>query len=371
MVNSTSTVDARDRQTAIIDSIDQATPRWLTGALKAAGVLRQGEVTGLTSDLMNVGQLGLVARLSLCYDGAEPGAPLTVMLKLPSTDAGRRGFGVTLGLYEAEVEFYRQIAPTVSVRVPLVYHADIEPETGRFTLLLEDLSATAAPGDMIAGGNVEQAAQALDALTALQAPRWSDPSLATLKWLASSERTKTLFAGVEPMLPGFLERFADRLDSRDVALVEQVSRRANSWAMRTAQGRKAVLHGDYRMENVFFPIEPDQAVTVIDWQTAQLGPPLVDVSYYLGSCLSLENRRCHERNLLQRYQDGLVSRGVTDFSFDDAWESYRWCAFYGLMLAIPFAAQLERSDRGDALFAGRVAAYVHQVRDLGSTELLE
>jgi hypothetical protein len=37
MVNSTSTVDARERQTAIIDSIDQATPRWLTGALKAAG----------------------------------------------------------------------------------------------------------------------------------------------------------------------------------------------------------------------------------------------------------------------------------------------------------------------------------------------
>lgn len=370
MIDSTSTVDARDRRTAIIDSVGQATPRWLTGTLKAAGVLRQAEVTELTSELMNVGQLGLVARLSLGYDGAEPGAPLTVMLKLPSADAGSRGLGVTLGFYESEVGFYQQIAPTVSVRVPLVYHADIEPDTGRFTLLLEDLSATAAPGDMIAGGTVEQAAQALDALTALHAPRWSDPSLAALKWLANPKRLQTFFAGVEPMLPSFLERFGDRLDRRDVALVEQVSPHANSWAARTAEGRKAVLHGDYRMDNVFFPTWPDQPVAVIDWQATQLGPPLVDVSVYLGGCLSLEDRRCHERELLRRYQDGLVSRGVTDFSFDDAWESYRWCAFYGLMLAIPFAVQLERTDRGDALFAGMVTAYAHQVRDLGSMELL-
>ncbi|AFJ34707.1 phosphotransferase [Mycobacterium sp. MOTT36Y] len=371
MVNPTSTVDAQRRRTAIIDSLDQATPAWLTGTLQAAGVLHQGEVTEVTSELMNVGQLGLVARLNLAYDSMESDAPSSVMLKLPSTDAGSRGLGVTLGFYEAEVGFYQQIAPTVRVRVPLVYQADIEPETGRFTLLLEDLSSIAAPGDMIAGGTVEQAAQALDGLTTLHAPRWSDPRLAALTWLAEPQRLQNFFAGVEPMLPSFLERFGDRLDSRDVALAEQVAPHANSWAERTNQGRKTVLHGDYRMDNVFFPTVPDQPAAVIDWQAAQLGPPLIDVAVYLGGCLSLEDRRGHERDLLQRYQDGLVSGGVKDFSFDDAWASYRWCAFYGFMLSIPMAVQLERSDRGDALFAGMFAAYAHQVRDLDSMELLK
>jgi Phosphotransferase enzyme family len=371
MVNPTSTVDAQHRHTAIIDSIDQATSAWLTNALQAAGVLREGEVTEVTSELMNVGQLGFVARLNLAYDSAESNAPPAVMLKLPSNDAGSRGLGMTLGFYEAEVGFYQQIAPTVRVRVPLVYHADIEPETGRFTLLLEDLSSVAAPGDMIAGGTVEQAAQALDGLTALHAPRWSDPSLAELTWLANPQRLQNFFAGVEPMLPSFLERFGDRLDTRDVALAEQAAPHANSWAARATHGRKTVLHGDYRMDNLFFPTGPGQPVAVIDWQAAQLGPPLIDVSVYLGGCLSLEDRRVHERDLLRRYQNGLVSGGVTDFSFDDAWESYRWCAFYGFMLSIPMAIQLERSERGDALFAGMFAAYAHQVRDLGSMELLK
>jgi hypothetical protein len=52
------------------------------------------------------------------------------------------------------------------------------------------------------------------------------------------------------------------------------------------------------------------------------------------------------------------------------WESYRWCVFYGLMLSVPFSVQLERTERGDALFAGMVRSYAQQARDLESMELL-
>jgi len=360
----------RPPTTRIVDSVDDITADWLTGALHHAGCLDEGRVVSFRSEVMSIGQLGMVARLTLAYEGAGPDAPPTAMVKLPSKDAGSRATGVALGIYESEVRFYQEIAPIVDIRAPRLYWADIEASTGRFTLLLEDLSATGAPGDMIAGGTPDQAARALDALVGLQAPHWSDPALREKDWLAHPSRNQTFFAAVEPALPLFLQRFGDRLDSEDVQFVEQVVPFADAWAAQMTVGPTVVLHGDYRMDNIFFPHDPAAAVAAFDWQATRLGPPLVDVSVYLGGCLSLQDRRRHERELLRQYHDGLLSRGLTGFSFDDVWESYRWCVFYGLLLSVPFSVHLERTERGDALFAGMVHSYAQLARDLGSKELL-
>jgi hypothetical protein len=351
----------------IVDSVDDITTAWLTDALHLDG----GRVTSFTSELMSVGQLGSVARLTLTYEGAGPNVPPTAMVKWPSKDAGSRAIGVTLGVYEGEVRFYQEIAPTVGIRVPGTYWADIESSTGRFTLLLEDLSEIGAPGDMIAGGTLDQAARALEALVNLQAPRWSDPALREMDWLAHPSRSQNFFGGVAPALPLFLERFGDRLDSEDIAFVEQVVPYANAWGTRMSAGPSVVLHGDYRMDNILFPHDTTAPVAVFDWQATSLGPPLVDAAVYLGGCLSSEDRRRHERDLLRHYHDGLTAQGVTGFTFDDVWESYRWCIFYGLMLSVPFSVQLERTERGDALFAGMVRSYTQQARDLESMELLK
>ena len=180
-----------------MDSVDDITPGWLTDALRQTGHLTEGRVTSFQSELMSVGQLGLVARLTLNYEGAGSDVPPTVMVKLPSEDSGSRTIGVTLGVYEGEVRFYQEIAPTVGIRVPQLHWAGIESSTGRFTLLLEDLSGIGDPGDMIAGGTPDQAARALDALVDLQAPRWSDPTLREKDWLAHPSRNQNFFAGVE------------------------------------------------------------------------------------------------------------------------------------------------------------------------------
>jgi hypothetical protein len=356
--------------TRIVDSLDEIATDWLTDALREAGFLDEGRVASFSSELMSVGQLGLVARLTLTYEGAGPDVPPSAMLKLPSKDDGSRAVGVALGIYEGEVRFYQEIAPTVGIRVPRLHWADIESSSGRFTLLLEDLSGAGAPGDMIAGGTPDQAARALDALVDLQAPRWSDPALREKDWLAHPSRNRNFFAAVEPALPRFLERFGDRLHSDDMEFVEQVVPHANAWAAQMTVGPTVVLHGDYRMDNMLFPHDPAAPVAVFDWQATRLGPPLVDVAVYLGGCLTLEDRRRHERELLSQYHDGLVSRGVTGFAFNDVWDSYRWSVFYGLMLSVPFSVQLERTERGDALFAGMVRSYAQQARDLKSMELL-
>ena len=98
----------RPPTTRIVDSVDDITADWLTEALHQAGCLDQGRVASLGSELMSVGQLGLVARLTLSYDGAGPDVPPTAMVKLPSKDAGSRAVGVALGIYESEVRFTKR-----------------------------------------------------------------------------------------------------------------------------------------------------------------------------------------------------------------------------------------------------------------------
>lgn len=49
-----------------------------------------------------------------------------------------------------------------------------------------------------------------------------------------------------------------------------------------AGGRVAILHGDYRLENVVVaPQEPGRIAAVLDWEAASLGDPLVDLGLLL------------------------------------------------------------------------------------------
>lgn len=359
--------------TAIADTLDDLTPEWFTGALREGKTLRSGaSVTSVTSRLIGTGQLGSVALAELAYDAEDAGAPSSLIVKLPSRDEGSRRLGVVMGVYEAEVRFYQEIAPLVDVTSPRMHWSALEPQTGRFTLLLDDLSPSAEVGDMVAGCGPERAALALAELVKLQAPMWDAPSLRERAWLADVSRLQMLFAAVEPAIGPFAERYRDRLDRGHFALVERLGPKAATFPAKGWTPPFVVVHGDYRLDNMMFGTTAEAPpLSIIDWQGTRLGPPLLDAAIFMGSCLSRDDRRDRERDLLRGYHEGLVARGVTGFSFEACWESYRRCSLYPFLLAIAVSVTLERTERGDAMWARMVRGSAEMVQDVGSADFLD
>lgn len=356
----------------IASTLDNLTPHWFTTVLRDGGALKRATtVEHADTQLIGTGQLGIVARTRLSY---EPGAhdPSSVVVKLPSTDPGSQQLGVAAGVYEAEVRFYQQIAATVGIRVPTVYWADPEPETGRFTLVLEDLGAHSEVGDMIAGATPAQTELALEALIALQAPRWNDPALAATPWIADLSRTQMLFGTVNAALAPFEARFADRLEPRHVDLIRKIASHAHQMVELIWQPPFVICHGDYRLDNMLFGRSKSAPpFAVIDWQVTRLGPPLLDAAIFLASGVDIDQRRRHQDRLLDAYHTRLVDAGITGFSRNQVWESYRRCSLYPLLLATAMSVTLAQTERGDEMWTRLVRGAAELVLDTAAERIVD
>jgi hypothetical protein len=319
---------------------------------------------------VGTGQMSASIRFGMRWP-AGVDAPASVVCKLPSSDARSRETGRAMRTYEVEVSFYRELAGTVRIRTPACHFAALDPETHEFLLVLEDL-APARQGDQLAGCTPTEAGLAMDELANLHAPRWADRAAAALPWLnRNSTASLREGTGVLPaLLPGFLDRYADRLAPEHVRMAEAFVPRLADWF----DGRRepfAVQHGDYRLDNMLFGTEEDDpSLAVVDWQTTAWGPPLADAAYFLGAGLLTEERRRSEAELLRRYWDGLRAGGVQDFSWERCWTEYRRHAPAGLLMAIGASMMVERTARGDAMFVAMARRHADQMLDLDSLALL-
>jgi hypothetical protein len=294
----------------------------------------------------------------------------SVVLKFAAADDTSRATGLALRSYEIEVRFYREIAPTVGIRTAHCHHAAIEPATGWFTLVLEDL-APAEQGDQLAGCSVDRAALALEELAKLHAPRWGDATLTKLDWFhRGDEAAAGTSAIVQGLFPGFRERYADRLSAEQQDLAARTAAGlGHLFAQRT--GPITVTHGDYRLDNMLFGTGPGAPpLAVVDWQTATTGPALTDASYFLGAGLQPHDRRAHEEALLREYHRALVAGGVESYDWDACWTDYRRFAFGGLIMAIAASMLVERTPRGDDMFMVMATRHIEQILDLESTDFL-
>jgi len=324
---------------------------WMTQALRAAGALKSARVTEVARTPVGNGLVADSYRFRLSYDRPEPGAPDSVVGKFPATDPASRKSGTDHHLYVREVSFYRELAATVAIHTPRCYVAEIDPATDDFTLILADL-APARQGDQLAGCSIADAATALAEAAALHAPRWGDPLLSVIDWLAI--RPAQLIPMVDAALPKIIVAYEDRyrgvLEPDYIELIEKLPvaiprMREDMSTPRTVQ------HGDFRLDNLLFDVNGGaHPLATLDWQTVGVGIGAVDVAYFLSAALDPAARRANEAALVRGYHAELLRRGVGNYDWDQCWEDYRRYTLHGMLMGVFSALSVERTARGDDLF---------------------
>jgi aminoglycoside/choline kinase family phosphotransferase len=362
-------------------SPDGLDPAWLTEVLGRAGVLDGARVVTVDRVPIGTGQMCDTFRLALTYDRPVH-APASVVAKVPAADEASRQAAMALRCYEIEVRFYQELAGSLPVRTPRVYHAEIEAGTAHFVLVVEDLDGGRA-GDQLAGCTPHEAAAAVDELVRLHAPRWGDPSLAELEWLhRDPEGSRAFLLGLLPQLwDGFRDRYRERVTPDVHRAGEALFDRLDAY-LGADTGPSTVTHGDYRLDNLLFDGHRTGAldggagdddggrVVVLDWQTAGHGPALADVAYFVGAGLLPEARRVHEHDLVRRYHRGLLAAGVPDYPWERCWAAYRRGSWSGLVMAVAASMLVERTERGDEMFLTMAGRHARHALDLDAAAVI-
>ncbi|MCU1386819.1 MAG: hypothetical protein JWL72_157 [Ilumatobacteraceae bacterium] len=352
---------------SVAADIEQVTPTWLTARLRGAGL--DVDVVELESRRVGTGQIGASYRVVPTYAAPHDGAPTSFIVKLATGDeAVRRRVA---GGFVKEVGFYSAIAGTVVVRTPRCWHAAIAEDTLTFSLLLEDL-APAVPGVQKNGCSIAQAHDALRNLAGLHAPRWNDPTLLDLEFIAPPDAEVADFLGAiyTDMADQFTERYRDALGPTELQIIRDVGPVLGRWQM--ARPRPfTVTHGDYRLDNLMFPTKGD-GVSVLDWQTVAVAPPSRDVAYFLGNSIDSSLRRDHERALIDTYVQALGDLGVTDYSTEACFEDYRFGQLQGPMITVLgcMFASSEPTPESDEMFLTMARRSCAAINDLATLELV-
>ena len=350
-------------------TIDEVDAAWIDAALREGGQAGSGRVVAAELEPIGVGVglLGDLARATLTWEG-EAG-PATVVVKLPSHHEANRAQGMAFRFYEREILFYREVAPTVRVRVPRCWWSGMDVDAGLFGLIIEDLSGYAL-GDQVAGVSPDDAGRAVEALARFHADWWETPALDALEWMPFSNGPITMQAvGVyERGWAPFLEHFGDHLSPEAKLLGERVRDHFAGLLELLGQSPRTIVHTDFRLDNLFF--SPSE-VAVIDWQLSTRGRGVYDVAYLLCQSMDVETRRSCEMDVLRRWHDTLVAEGVSDYSWTDAVEDYTRSAM--ICLVIPVAAGNDMdlgNERGRALVAALADRAFTAVLDLDAGRLL-
>jgi hypothetical protein len=344
------------------------TPEWLNFALGRAGV--RGNVTDARCEPIGIGQMGRSYRVTLTYSDERPTGPSSLVAKMAG--GGLEARQRVADGYRNEVMFYSQIAETLDVSTPRCWYSAITDDGSDFTLLLEDLYP-ARPGVQIESCSLSQAADAVKNLAALHAPRWNDATLLELQGFRATDAASAQFVGAifVQAVDDFVARFGS-LDEADVETLHSSAGAIGAWLL-TRPTPFAVVHGDYRLDNLMFP-PAGRGVFALDWQTVGIAPPGRDLAYFLGTALRAEERRTCERDLVAIYFDELRRRGVQGYSEDDCFDDYRLGQLQGpfiTVLGCIYGATAERSPQADQMFLSMATRSCAAIRELESLSLVE
>jgi hypothetical protein len=341
-------------------SPEEITPEWLTMALQSRGAIKANVTSHRIEPIgAGAGFLGQLARVHFELDRSETGAPCSAIVKLPTLDPGGREICRLFEFYEREIGFYEHVASSCNVRVPRAYYTAMDVAADDFLLLLEDLTDVRV-GDEVAGCSAAEAELVVRNIAAFHARWWESPLLDKLDWMpdvnAPVQKSAVPAYAQAALSPGMLEIGAQMKDHVGT-LLDQL-----------APPPRTVLHGDWRLDNIFFG---DGTIAAIDWQISTKGRGAFDIGYFLSSCVEPDVRRAKEQGLVRLWHEIASDGGKGGYSFDDAWTDYRRSVLFCNVYTVIGIGSLDAAnERGMALFHAWLRRRSAAIEELNAGELM-
>ena len=298
-------------------SFDEFTAEWFSSVLQEQ--FPGARVSGFSRNAERVGT-SASCRFELSYAdrGRNGDAPDVVFVKGGFDENQLKRYWVVL---QQEAQFFNALAADVPMNIPRHYFAGIDDEKQGLTML-EDLVSRGVTFGFWGKLTPDQVSALLEQFAAMHGKFWK------------SEKLARLATGWEKPQRDFLkylvrDKHWEELTGRDYGarLVDavpepQLIRDAldKMWALNDAAPH-TLVHGDAHGGNMFF--EADGKPGILDFQLCFSGTPMHDVSWLIVSGLSIEDRRAHERKLLEDYAEAARAHGVELPDADGLWLAHR------------------------------------------------
>ena len=307
--------------TVVVSGPEDLVPDQLTERLR--GVLPVGRVTAVHAGERRLTIISTIVPVRVEYSPDAPSdAPARLLLKAtrPGLDPGLRTVG------EREVAFYTRAAPLMPGG-PLARCYDAEYSSGRFHLLLEDLSEThKILTEWPLPPTVEQCERIVDTWAIFHAFWWRHPRLGReVGTFLDETALATLGADYRTRYERFAETLGDRLWSKARAVYARMfDARERLYTPARLYATYTLAHGDAHVWNLLYPRDgAASAIRLIDWDAWRIGRGAADLAYMMAVHWYPERRARLEAQLVERYHTGLLAHGVSGYSLDRLWEDYR------------------------------------------------
>ncbi|MFT5389858.1 MAG: hypothetical protein ACI8PT_000038 [Gammaproteobacteria bacterium] len=309
---------------------DEISAAWVNRCLTRKGVVDENTLRDVhIEEISERGQTADVFTLRLEYDTdaplpSEPTRPSSLFVKMSPRDDRHRLQVHDLGLYARELSFFRDYGHDPGIAIPTVHFANINPDTGRFLLLMENLNATHRQGGMW-NANLGDVEAAVEALAGFHAHWWQHARVLTSRWLAPNDAIGHFEDEVTPMLPTLsnLLRRKFGADYTDYLrfVVENLGTGWHRLLEPSPVHGQTLLHGDYHPKELFFsPVSQNDTgndigsgaapVVATDWQACCRGAPGIDLHRVLLAGLEAAQLRDNQARLERRYCDLMNEYGV-------------------------------------------------------------
>ncbi|KAF4467504.1 aminoglycoside phosphotransferase [Fusarium albosuccineum] len=293
-------------------------------------------------------------------------APIRVCVKGGFNPTLMTTLSFMYAIYRLEAEFYYYLGPTIKIPLPPAIYCGTDTVNGQGIVVMADLKSRGYTfGNPLEAWPVDRVQIGVEQLATLHGNTWGQ-KLEDFPWASKTVSLREAVVGL--VTPGeWSKRFdGDAKPAVPDHLVdrERISAAFNLLWKPENSTLNCLAHGDAHIGNTF--ISPSGEPGFLDWQVIHGTSAMHDVSYFIIGSLSIEDRRNHEKELVEAYLKALHKAGGPKLEREDVWEEYRKHTFHGFAWALA-GPMMQSRDIVDTMTARHCAAIV----DHKSIELLE